>query len=125
MARHAVLIYSQELTDIISGKQKYLTRSFKKKPEFLRGLSYADTIYFRQKRGEILGQFIIGKLIIVERWGSEDEKLFKDLKIFTNSQNTPVENSIVIIIQIEKLEQLITSPVEIDKRSQKEWIVLD
>lgn len=128
--KHLVLISSSEAEEIISGKSKYIARFFKRKPEFLSKLSVGDIVFFR-KKGEILGQFEIGKLITIERLDVGDWKLVKEIGSLglDLSREQFIEkikdNNALIVIQIEKLEQFITSPIEVDKRSKKEWIILD
>lgn len=146
--KHIVSFTDVKIQKLFSGRLNYDLRFFIKKPEFLSKLSVGDIVYFRKKQGEVLGQFSVEKLIIVENFEVRDWNWIKEINNFVipgltrnPEQNKPgsqikfgmtqqdfekfaYENSILIIIQIDKLEQFITSPIEIDKRSKKEWIVL-
>lgn len=124
MTKHAVVFKREQIQELLEGKLKYDLRFFKKRPEFLNKLNIGDIIFFRKSRGEVIGQFEVRKLIIVENLDAEDQNVLKSLGILENFENQLKENSIMVVIQIEKLEQLITSPVEIDKRSRKEWVIL-
>ncbi len=128
--RHAVSFSSEQIKDLLSGKLKFDIRFYKKRPEFFKSLSVGDIIFFRKKRGEIIGQFEAGKLILVERLEAGDWSWIKeagggkwgiDEKEFEELVNM---NSIMLIIQIKNLEQLITSPLELPKGSRKEWIIV-
>lgn len=130
MSKHLVLINDSELANIISGKAGYLVKFFKKRTETLGKIASGDLIYFKKKQGEILGQFEIGKLITIEKLDVGDWKLIQEVgggmldlrkEVFSKKLE---ENNILLIIQIIKLEQFITSPIEAP-RGRKEWMVLD
>lgn len=131
MNKHIILVSETESKDLILGTAGYLFRFHKRKPEFLDKLTSGNLIFFKGKKGDILGQFEVGKIIIIERVENRDWKIVeaigeKELGVGEEQFIEKIrENSYLVIIQINKLEQLITSPVEIDKRSKKEWIVLE
>ena len=90
-------------------------------------LQKGDLIYLRKRQGEVLGQFNVGKVILIEGVENNDFKVLKDyLKDLTKGffEEKVYQNSIIIVVQIEKLEQFITSPINTPK-SRKEWIVLE
>jgi len=127
--KHVVVFNKEQIGKLLNGELIYEVWFYKKKPDFLSKLSAGDLIYFRE-RGEIKGQFEVGSLIVAQKpdigswkWIKEvgDGKLDLTREQFLEQIK---ENSILLIIQIDKLEQLITSPIEIDKRSKKEWVVL-
>lgn len=127
--KHVVVFNKEQIGKLLNGELIYEVWFYKKKPDFLSKLSAGDLIYFRE-RGEIKGQFEVGSLIFAQKpdigswkWIKEvgDGKLDLTREQFLEQIK---ENSILLIIQIDKLEQLITSPIEIDKRSKKEWVVL-
>jgi hypothetical protein len=72
MNRHIATIKESEFDQLISGKRNYLVKFFKKKPDFLGKLSLGDTVFFKKEKGEITGQFEIGKLVIIENPDRED-----------------------------------------------------
>lgn len=126
MQKHLVLTTDLEFEEIISGRMTYLVRFFKKRFEFLNQLT-SDDLVFLKKGKEVLGQFNVGKIVLIENF---DESDFKVLQEFSRGFSMEVfkkmalENGVMVIVQIEKLEQFITSPVDLPK-SKKEWIVLD
>lgn len=127
--KHVVVFTQDQIRKLLEGQLKYYFHFFKKKPEFLNKLSVGNIVYFRKSRGDILGQFEVGKIIIIEGLENRDWKVVKELETEGMTEEDFKEkinqNSILIIIQITNLEQFITSPIEIDKRSKKEWITLD
>jgi hypothetical protein len=139
MNRHLILISGSEAEEILSGKAELLIRFFKKRPDFLRELASGDLIYFRKNKGEVLGQFFIGKLIIVEKiefgdWNWIDKVLNNESGIMNYGKELFEEKAdqselklstkkILLVVQIEKLEQFITSPIDTPK-NRKEWVVL-
>lgn len=127
MNRHLALVSDVELQNILSGKLPYLIKFFKKRLDFLNTLQKGDLIYLRKKGGEVLGQFNIGKLIEIERLEIGDWKFIKDLETGLKKEDFEEkieEHSVMVIVQIEKLEQFITSPIDTPK-SKKEWVVLE
>ncbi len=126
MTKHLILITDFEYTEIISGKTEFIVRFFKKGVEIVKEIESGDIVYFRRKNGEVLGQFEIGKLILAEKFGTEDIKIFtqfiKGLKQ-DNFKEMMDQKNAMIIIQIENLEQFITSPID-QPRSKKKWVVI-
>ena len=127
MKRHLVLISEAEYKDMLGGS-KYLVRFFKKKSEFFREISVGDLVYFKKAKGEILGEFSIGKGVFVENLEPGDfEILRKFSKDFSRGvfEKKLAENNTMGIVKIEKLEQFITSPIDVPVRIRKEWSVLE
>src|SRR3989344_5496005 len=128
MRKHLLLVSTLEAEEILSGQSEYLIRFFKKRFEFINRLEKGDLIYLRKKGGEVLAQFNIGKLVLIEGLEIDDYKILKNFsaslgkELFEEKIN---ENNILIIIQIQKLEQFITSPIQIPKHIKKEWVVLE
>lgn len=128
---HVAVFSGEQLENLLLGKLKIDLRFFEKKSKLPENIHPGDVVYFRKPGGEILGQFEIGKLVKVEKpeigdwdWikkiGKESE-LSLTLGIFEERIDS---KKTVLIIFVNKLEQFITPPIEIDKRSKKEWKVL-
>ena len=118
-----VLVSESELKGIFLG-QEYLVKFFRKRTEELNRIMVGDLVYFKKSRGEILGQFEIGKLIIVQSINLEDKRILESLDIKDDYKLDFEKNQVLLIVQISKLEQLIASPIEIPK-GRKEWVVLE
>ena len=129
MQRHLVLTTDSEFRAIISGKIQCIIRFFKKRQEFLGRVKSGDLVFLKVKK-EILGQFLIGKMVLVEKIGDEDFSFIKNLKGLENNlhedsfKKSVDRNSIVLIAQIDKLEQLITSPIDVPQ-VRKDWVILE
>jgi len=127
MQRHLVLISDLEFEKILTGTERYLLRFFKKKQEFINRLNVGDIVFFKIKRGEVLGQFNVGKIVLIEKLDDGDFKILKEFSVNLTKgefEKKLQENNIVLVVQIDNLEQFITSPVDVPPRSRKEWVVL-
>lgn len=129
---HIVVFEKNQIQGLLEGNLKAVFFFFKKKSPILGKIHPGDIIYFRKSRREVLGQFEIGKLIIVEKLEAADWKWIKEIGKLAEAGLTQAEfeekagiEKILLIIQIIKLEQFITPPIEIDKRSKKKWIIID
>ena len=130
--KHLVIFSDLQIGQLLNGQLKTDLRFFKKKSDALGKIHSGDLVFFRKARGEILGQFEIGKLIVIEKmekgdWGfikGIGEKFGFDLKR-EEFEEIEVADKTLLIIQITKVEQFITPPIEIDKRGKKEWVVLE
>ncbi|MBI2593874.1 hypothetical protein HYW44_04505 [Candidatus Daviesbacteria bacterium] len=132
MVRHILTLSVSETDEIISGTKQFIFKFFKKRPVFLSNVNSGDLVYFKINKGEVLGQFEIGKLIVAQKLEAGDWNWIKEIGKpaefgLTKSEFEEKANmdKTLVIVQIIKLEQFITPPIEIDKRSKKEWIVLD
>lgn len=78
-----------------------------------------------------MGQFLIGKLVIIESLEEEDwrmiegfvKKAGKNLNEVTFKTLLASKN-ILLIVQIVNLEQFITSPIEMPK-NRKDWVAFE
>lgn len=116
--RHIVIISETQIGSLLKGKVKYLIFPLKKRQSFLEKVNPGDTVFYRSKKSSLLGQFIIQKAIIF--LGSGEGGILEII-----NQDIEPGFRVILIIYIDKLEQLITSPVEIDRRVKKEWSVLE
>jgi hypothetical protein len=128
--KHVISYPEAKMQKLLNGRLRYDFHFFKKKSEFSANLSAGDNIFFRKKRGEVMGQFGVGKLIIIEGVDKKDWLFLKAYGIEEEYGKEKFEenttgNNILVIMQVVKVEQFITSPIEIDKKSKKEWIVLE
>lgn len=122
MTRYLVLTTEEEFKDIISGENKYLMMFFKKRVDSGGKLAVGDVIFLKKNK-EVVGQFEVGRLIFIENlefgvWNLVREIVGMKKEVFEEKAR---ENSILVAVRIDKLEQLITSPIEIPK-GRKEWV---
>lgn len=128
---HVATFSEEQIRNLLLGSLKIDFRFFSKKSDILNKIHSGDLVFFKS-RGEILGQFEIGKLITVEELETADWNWIKEIgklsefgltkEVFEEKASI---NKTLVIVQIIKLEQFITPPIEIDKRSKKVWMVLD
>lgn len=127
MNRHRVLISEAEINGLISGKSIFLVRFYKKRPDFLFKLETGDLVYFRKKGSEILGQFEVSNLTICEKLKSTDWEMDGPISKIADTIQLPEKTddyNTLVILQINKLEQFITSPIKINKRDLRDWVVI-
>jgi len=127
MNRHLVLISDLEFERILLGAERYLIRFFKKRLDFINRLNVGDIIFFKKNRGEVLGQFNVGKIVLIEKIDDGDFKILKEFSISLTKgefDKKLQENNTLVVVQIDNLEQFITSPVDVPARIRKEWVVL-
>ncbi len=129
MKKHLVLSSKDEFKEVISGERRFLIRFFRKRQEFLSQVKSGDLVFLKVGR-EILGQFITGKVIIVEKIEVEDLGWIKEIHGIENIlenvdfEETVEKNELVLIVEIIKFEQLITSPIEVPI-VRKDWVILE
>lgn len=124
--RHLVRVSDFEVENIISGKDKFLIRFFKKRVEFMGNLAVGDLVYLR-RGNKVLGQFVTGKIVFIEGIDETFKLEIESFKLYFSQdeyRDLLVKNRFLLVLQINKVEKFITSPVEIPD-SRKEWIVLD
>lgn len=129
---HVAVFTDNQVQDLLSGTLKWVLRFFNKRPDLLDKIHSGGIVYFRKSKGEILGKFEIGKLIIIEKLEAGDWSFIKGIERESGFGLTKEEfeeksslNKVLMIVQITRIEQFITPPIEIDKRSKKEWKMLD
>ena len=125
--KHLVAFTDSRIQKVLKGELRFEVHFFRKRPEFLNKISVGDKVFIR-KGSEVVAQFEIGKIILFETLDRED---FEIIRRFDSSlmkadfEQLLAKNKIALIVRIEKLEQLITSPVEVPYNLRKEWIVLE
>lgn len=126
--KHLAVFSDGKIQELLSGQLKYDLRFFKKRPEFINDLNIGDTVFFKKEKGDITGQFEIRKIIIIENPNIEDWGWIRRFETDLTQEKyleRVLTFKFLLLLKIDKLEQLITSPVEINKRSKKEWTVLE
>jgi|SRR3989344_1535521 len=121
MRKHIAVFKKIEIEKLLGGEKTSDLRSSKKKIDPYLQLSKGDLVYIKEDRGEVIGQFIVKKAIFFEGVDQETITLLKE----KYGLEVKESNQYLTLIFIEKLEQFITSPIEIDKRNKKPWIILE
>ncbi len=122
--KHIAVLTSSEIKSILE-TGKYLIRFYKKKPDFFNVLGIGDTIFFKEKKGEIIGQFEAESVFKIEGLERSDWKFLKETGVVQESDFNEkiLLNKYAFLVKVSKVEQFITSPVEIEK-GRKEWTII-
>lgn len=125
MQKHLAILSKVAINDIISGRKLYEVRlSVKKIPPFGQ-VHVGDLVYMKPPGEEIAGQFEVKKVLTYEGLGKEEFSLLKskfqeNLEFLNKHQNAHVAT----VIQIGNVEQFIASPLKIQKKDLRGWVVL-
>lgn len=110
-----------KIKQILSGEiQVELRHSNNKLSPFLE-IESGDIVYIKPPGEEIIGQFLVKKVIFTDNLDDKDLELFKK-----NYTLEPIKKNykFVTIIFIDQVEQFITSPIKFNKRNSKNWVIL-
>ena len=133
--KHLAIFTKSAALEVLEGRKTIETRfSLKKIAPFGR-VSVGDIVYIKISGGDIIGQFWIAKVIYFEGLDQKDWELIKNNFGDRLSLGSDLENQKFFtqksaskfgtLIFIDKVEQLITSPIKFIKHDQRGWVVLD
>ncbi len=135
MKRHLAIFTPSVADQILNGKKTIETRFSKHKIAPFGVVEVGDLVLVKPVGQEIKGQFWVQKLISFQGLTKKDWELIKihygkDLSLgsqelddnFFNGKNESVFGTLIFIGRVEKF---LTSPVKIEKKDRRGWIVLD
>lgn len=134
MRRHLAIFSPEAIEALLAGKKLVETRFSQRRIEPFAKVSIGDVVYIKPPGKEIVGQFKVKKVISFEGMEKEDWQLIKlkfgrqtflgskqrDGDFFKKHQNAHFGT----LIFIDQTEQFITSPVKINKKDLRGWMVL-
>lgn len=135
MKKHLAIFTRNAIKAIISGEKTVETRFSKKKIAPFGVVSVGDVVYMKPPGEELAGQFEVTKVISLEGIDEADWKWIKNeygekisfgtvaemKNYFKEHQNSRYAT----IIYIGKIEQFVTSPIKIEKKDLRGWVVLE
>ncbi len=136
MKKHLAIYTSTVVDAIFSGKKTIESRFSKNKIAPYTQVSSGDMVYIKEPGEDIIGQFIVKKILFIEGfsktdfdeviknywaeigWGNkkEEEKFLKEKR---------EESRYITLMWIDQVERFITPPVRIRKSDNRGWVVLD
>lgn len=135
MARHLAIFSKSSIKQIFSGKKTVETRFSKKRIAPFAQISVGDIIYIKPPGEEVVGQFTAKKVISFEGieegdWAYIKKQFGKKMALGTEEEiyqyfNKNLEAKFGTIILMDNLEQFITSPLKVEKKDLRGWMVLD
>lgn len=123
MKKHLAIFSKEEVRKIFSGKKNLDIRLSKRKISPFGRINIGDIVYIKPPGEEVVGQFIVKKVISFERLEIEDWKVLKSgygVKDAFPSKNPKYAT----LIFIDQVEQFITSPIKLEKKDLRGWVVL-
>lgn len=130
MKKH-LAIFTPDLADkILTGEKTIESRFSKTKLIPFAQIGCGDIVYIKISGKEIIGQFVVEKVIFYEGLNKSDlEKIKQDYgkqiaadESFWRDKKTSRYASLIFIKQSTRF---LVSPVKIEKKDQRGWMVLD
>lgn len=135
MKKHLAIFTRNAIKAIVSGQKTVETRFSKKKIAPFGMVNVGDIIYMKPPGEELSGQFVATKVISIEGLDEKDwewiktefgQKIsFGSVAEMKNYYKEHEGSKFATIIQMGKIEQFVTSPIKIEKRDLRGWMVLD
>lgn len=135
MKKHLAIFTPDAVKEIFAGRKTIESRFSQKKIAPFSEVSVGDLVYIKPTGGDIAGQFSVKKVIFFE--GLEEEDLKKLFSIYQENFSfdessldqlyfkSKIKAQFGTLIFIGQLEQFITSPLKIEKKDHRGWVVLD
>jgi hypothetical protein len=135
MQKHLAILYPEVIKQIFSGQKTIETRFSKSKIAPFSQIKVGDLVYMKPPGKDIQGQFWVNKVISFENLDSADLEYIKKhygdkLSLGSRNQDQAFfelkkDAKYGTLIFIGRVDQLITSPIKLEKRDQRGWVVLD
>lgn len=135
MKKHLAIFSPEVIVQIFSGEKTIETRFSKRKIAPFGVVQIGDLVYIKPSGKDIVGQFMVKKVISFEGLDSNDwqviiEKYGRQIVLGSKEDQAQFLKSkqdakYGTLIFIDKIEQFITSPIKITKKDQRGWVVLE
>ncbi len=134
MKKHLAIFSSGGARQILSGKKTIETRFSQKRIAPFGLVNLGDIVYIKPSGEDIIGQFVVKKVINYEGLDSEDlalirNKYGKQISLGNDSEDQKyfeqrATAKYATIIFIGNVEHFIVSPINITKKDLRGWVVL-
>ena len=135
MRKHLAIFSPEGAEQILSGTKTVETRFSKNKIVPFGEVSVGDIVYMKVSGGDIIGQFLVKKVISIENIEQSDWDFMRKSygkQISLGSQeldekffNEKKESRFGTLLFIYRVEQFIVPPIKITKRDQRGWMVIE
>lgn len=132
--KHLAILQKSAIKAIISGEKTIETRFSIKKIAPFGLVNVGDIVYMKPPGEELAGQFAVTKVLSLEGldqadWNWIKEKFTQSISFGTaeelkNYFKEHSKSKYGSFIYIGKVEQFVTSPIKIEKRDLRGWVVL-
>lgn len=135
MKKHLAIFTPSVLDQILNGRKTIESRFSQKRMDPYGKIEVGDIVYCKPTGGEISAQFRVTKVIYIEGLTKNDLELIRkeygekislgskeiDDKFFKDKETA----NFGTLIFFDTLEKFIVSPVKIEKRDKRAWVVLE
>lgn len=135
MRKHLAIFSPEGAEQVLAGKKTVETRFSKNKIVPFGEVSAGDVVYIKVSGGNIVGQFLVKKVISIENidqtdWDFISKSYGKQISLgseYLDDQyfSGKKDSRFGTIIFIERVEQFIVPPIKIEKRDQRGWMLID
>lgn len=123
--KHLAVFDKTTALAILSGQKSIDTRFSKHKVAPFSQLSTGDIVYVKITGKEIIGQFKVKKVIYFQELEPSDiQKIYKTWGNQIKSSSVKAVAKFGTLIFIGESERFLTSPLKIDKKDRRGWVVL-
>lgn len=123
MNKHLAVFRKESIKKIFLGKRLVEVRFSQKKIPPFGVINRRDIVYIKPPGEDIVGQFIVKKVIFFDGIDEKDWKMISSLSKDSASKNQSLIKYATIIF-LDQVEQFITSPIKIKKTDSRGWVVL-
>lgn len=133
--KHLAILPRLAIKAIILGEKTIETRFSKKKIAPFGLVSVGDIVYMKPPGEELAGQFQVTKVISIEGISDKDwdwiksefgeKSSFGSIAEMKNYFKDHAGSRYATIIDIGKVEQFVTSPIRIEKKDLRGWVVIE
>lgn len=135
MKKHLAIFTKEGVNQIFLGNKTIETRFSKKRIPPFGEVSVGDVVYIKPSGEDIVGQFVVKKVISIEGMTKEDfvelrskygpQISFGNQKLDNAYFKERAEDSFCTILFMEQVEQFLTSPIKPVKKDRRGWMVLE
>lgn len=128
--KHLAIFKNDGVEKILAGKKTVESRFSRAKIAPFGVISSGDLVYIKPSGGQIIGQFRVKKVIFFDGLDNKDiqeikQKYGKGLNTDENYWKGKENCKYGTLIFIGNSSRFITSPVKLDKKDLRGWVVLD
>lgn len=136
MKKHLAIFTPTVTSAIFSGIKTIESRFSKNKIAPYIQISAGDLVYIKEPGEDIIGQFVVKKVLFIEGFGKKDfdemvEKYWSEIGWGNKKEEDRFlkekreESRYITLMWIDQVERFITPPVRIRKSDNRAWVVLN
>lgn len=124
MKKHLAIFSKEHTEDLFKGKKEIEVRVSQKRIPPYGAVNVGDLVYIKPSGSDVIGQFIIKKVISFEAPDKKDWGVIEDIYGQKVDKKTKDKAKFVTLIFMDQIEKFITSPIKLKKGDSRAWVVL-